>query len=80
MPESFPAMSRKRVGVLISGRGSNLAQLIAAARDPHYPAEVALVLSNRAAAQGLERAAEAGIASAVIDHRAHGGGLCCDSH
>lgn len=63
-------MSRKRVGVLISGRGSNLAALIAAARQPDYPAEIALVLSNRPEAAGLARATEAGIATAVVDHKA----------
>jgi folate-dependent phosphoribosylglycinamide formyltransferase PurN len=41
------AMPKKRVAVLISGRGSNMASLIAAARDDSYPAEIALVLSNR---------------------------------
>jgi phosphoribosylglycinamide formyltransferase-1 len=61
---------RKRAGVLISGRGSNLAALIEAARDPGYPAEIALVISNKAGALGLVRACEAGIATAVIDHRA----------
>ena len=60
---------RKRVGVLISGRGSNLAALIEAARDPGYPAEVALVISNKAGALGLTRASEAGITTAVIDHK-----------
>jgi phosphoribosylglycinamide formyltransferase-1 len=64
-------MSRKRVGVLISGRGSNLAALIAASRDPAFPAEIGLVLSNRSHAQGLARAAEAQIPSVIIDHRAH---------
>ena len=44
---------RKRVGVLISGRGSNLASLIEAARAPDYPAEIVLVLSNKADAFGL---------------------------
>src|SRR5262249_1026729 len=60
---------RKRVGVLISGRGSNLAALIEAASDPHYPAEIALVISNKAGALGLTRAREAGFATAVIDHK-----------
>jgi phosphoribosylglycinamide formyltransferase-1 len=60
---------RKRVGVLISGRGSNLAALIEAARDPGYPAEIALVISNKAGALGLSHAREAGIATAVIDHK-----------
>jgi len=62
-------MSRKRVGVLISGRGSNLAALIAAARQADYPAEIALVVSNRPDAAGLPRATEAGIATAVVDHK-----------
>jgi phosphoribosylglycinamide formyltransferase 1 len=52
--------------VLISGRGSNLAALIAAAADPAYPAQIALVISNRAAAPGLGHAAAAGIPQAVI--------------
>ncbi len=60
---------RKRVGVLISGRGSNLASLIEAAREPDYPAEIVLVLSNKADAYGLARAREAGIATAVIGHK-----------
>ena len=49
-------MTRKRVAILISGRGSNMAALIAAARADGYPAEIALVLSNRAQAAGLETA------------------------
>ena len=64
-------MARKRVAILISGRGSNMTALIEAAADPDYPAEIALVLSNRADAGGLARAAEAGIATAVIDHKAY---------
>ena len=63
-------MSRKRVGVLISGRGSNLAALIAAARQADYPAEIALVISNRPEAAGVTRAAEAGIPTDVVDHKA----------
>ena len=62
-------MARLRLGVLISGRGSNLQALIDAAADPAFPAEIALVLSNRADAYGLERAAQAGIATAVVSHR-----------
>jgi len=64
---------RKRVGVLISGRGSNLASLIEAARQPGYPAEISLVISNRADALGLERARQAGIATTVVSHRAYSG-------
>ena len=59
-------MARLRVGVLISGRGSNLQALIEAAADPRYPAEIALVISNRPEAAGLQRAAAAGIAHQVI--------------
>jgi phosphoribosylglycinamide formyltransferase-1 len=54
-------MARLRVGVLISGRGSNLQALIDAATDPIYPAEIVTVISNRAEVQGLARAAAAGI-------------------
>lgn len=61
-------MSRKRAAVLISGRGSNMAALIEAARQPDYPAEIALVISNRPQALGLDRASAAGIATLVIDH------------
>ncbi len=57
---------RLRLGVLISGRGSNLQALIDAARDPAYPAEVALVISNKADAAGLDRARAAGIATLVL--------------
>jgi phosphoribosylglycinamide formyltransferase-1 len=59
-------MTRLRVGVLISGRGSNLRALIEAAADPAYPAEIAAVISNRAAAPGLGHAASAGIPHHVI--------------
>jgi phosphoribosylglycinamide formyltransferase-1 len=65
-------MSRKRVAILISGRGSNMAALIEAARTPDYPAEIALVASNVPGAGGLARAAEVGIATAVIDHKTFG--------
>lgn len=62
-------MAGLKVGVLISGRGSNLQALIDAAAAPAFPAEIALVLSNKADAAGLARAADAGIATAVVDHR-----------
>ncbi|MGV3634882.1 MAG: phosphoribosylglycinamide formyltransferase [Pseudorhodoplanes sp.] len=65
-------MARKRTAILISGRGSNMTALIEAARDPSYPAEIALVVSNRPDAGGLQRAAEAGIATAIVDHKTHG--------
>jgi phosphoribosylglycinamide formyltransferase 1 len=63
---------RKRVAVLISGRGSNMAALIAAAKEPSYPADIVLVLSNRPSAAGLATARAAGIATAVVDHTEYG--------
>jgi phosphoribosylglycinamide formyltransferase-1 len=65
-------MARKRVGILISGRGSNMVALIEAAKDPAYPAEIVVVVSNDPAAQGLQRAAASGIKTAVVDHKQFG--------
>ena len=65
-------MSRQRTAVLISGRGSNLGALLAAAADPGYPAEIALVLSNRAGAAGLDRARAAGVPAVVVESRSWG--------
>jgi phosphoribosylglycinamide formyltransferase 1 len=65
-------MSKKRVAVLISGRGSNMLALIEAAKAEDYPAQIVLVLSNRPEAPGLARAREVGIATAVVDHRLFG--------
>ena len=65
-------MSKKRVAVLISGRGSNMTALIEAARQRDYPAEIALVVSNRPGAQGLGRAGDAGVATAIVDHTTFG--------
>ena len=65
-------MAKKRVAVLISGRGSNMVALIEAAKAPSYPAEIALVLSNRPEAAGLAHAEAMGIPTAVLDHRPHG--------
>ncbi len=62
-------MTRRRVGVLISGRGSNLKSLIRAAAARNFPAEIALVISNRADAAGLKHAKKARIATAVIPHK-----------
>jgi formyltetrahydrofolate-dependent phosphoribosylglycinamide formyltransferase len=64
-------MARKRVAILISGRGSNMMSLIEAARDPAYPAEIDLVISNRADAAGVERARAAGVTATVIPSRAY---------
>ncbi len=66
---SEPSPVKARVAVLISGRGSNMAALIEAARAPDYPARIALVLSNRPKAAGLATAAAAGIETAVVEHR-----------
>ena len=62
-------MSKTRVGVLISGNGSNLQALIDATTIPEYPAEIALVISNKADAYGLKRAANAGIPTEIISHK-----------
>jgi phosphoribosylglycinamide formyltransferase-1 len=69
-------MAGKRVAVLISGRGSNMTALIEAAKAPGFPAEIALVLSNRPDAKGLETAAANGIATAVFDHKSYAGREC----
>jgi phosphoribosylglycinamide formyltransferase-1 len=57
-----------RLAVLISGRGSNLQALIDACKSPAYPADIAVVISNTPDAQGLERAANAGIPAMIVDH------------
>jgi phosphoribosylglycinamide formyltransferase-1 len=64
---------KKRVAILISGRGSNMTALIEAAKAKDYPAEIALVVSNRPDAAGLDRARSCGIPTAVIDHTTFGG-------
>ena len=64
---------KKRVAILISGRGSNMAALIEAAKAQDYPAEITLVVSNRPDAAGLDYARSRGIATAVIDHTLFGG-------
>ncbi len=58
-----------RVGILISGRGSNMTALIKAAKDPDYPAEIVVVISNRPDAAGLDSARQEGIAAISIDHK-----------
>lgn len=60
-----------RIGVLVSGRGSNLGALMQAVAEPDFPAEIALVVSNRADAGGLKIAAAAGIETAVLPGREH---------
>lgn len=61
--------TRKRVGILISGRGSNMSALIDACKDPTYPAEIVTVISNRPEAPGLKIAADAGIQIETVDHK-----------
>lgn len=65
-------MPRRRVAVLISGRGSNMAALIEAAKGKDYPAEIVLVISNVPDAGGLSVAQAAGIATVTIDHKTYG--------
>jgi phosphoribosylglycinamide formyltransferase-1 len=64
--------ARRKTGILISGRGSNMQALIRAAQDPAYPAEITVVISNRADAKGLDFAKAQGIDTEVIDHKAYG--------
>lgn len=62
-------ITKKRVGILISGRGSNMTALIEAARAPDYPAEIVCVVSNRPDAPGLKTAEAAGVPTQMIDHK-----------
>ena len=63
---------KRRVAILISGRGSNMAALIEAARGSDFPAEIAVVVSNRTDAGGLEKAKASGIPTAVIESKPFG--------
>ena len=65
-------MSRKRVAVLISGRGSNMEALVRAAKAPDYPAEIVLVASDNPEAKGLETARREGIPARAVSRDAHG--------
>ncbi|MBU6320138.1 MAG: phosphoribosylglycinamide formyltransferase [Alphaproteobacteria bacterium] len=65
-------MTRRRLAILISGRGSNMEAILNAARDPRFPAEPVVVLSNRPDAKGLETARTSGLDAIGLDHRAHG--------
>ncbi len=62
-------MSKMKTAVLISGNGSNLQAIIDAAREPSYPADICLVISNKPDAYGLERAKKAGIKAVVVNHK-----------
>jgi phosphoribosylglycinamide formyltransferase-1 len=59
----------RKTAILISGRGSNMEALIAAAREPDYPARIALVISNRPDAAGLDIARRNGVRVKIVDHR-----------
>src|SRR6202043_3868857 len=63
---------KRRVAILISGRGSNMAALIEAAREGDFPAEFAVVISNRADAVGLEKARAGGVATLTIESKPFG--------
>lgn len=65
-------MAKRRVAILISGRGSNMASLIEAAHAPDFPAEIVLVVSNTAGAGGLEKARAAGIETATVESKPFG--------
>lgn len=65
-------MTRLRLAIFISGRGSNMDAILKAAEDEIYPAEPALVISNKPDAKGLETARDAGIPALAIDHRPFG--------
>jgi phosphoribosylglycinamide formyltransferase-1 len=63
---------KRRVAILISGRGSNMAALIKAAAADDYPADIAVVVSNRIDAPGLDRAKASGILTAVVESKPYG--------
>ena len=65
-------VAKKRVAILISGRGSNMAALIKAAKAKSFPATIALVVSNESAAEGLQHARKARVPTAIVDHRPFG--------
>ncbi|WP_425994297.1 phosphoribosylglycinamide formyltransferase [Afipia sp. DC4300-2b1] len=65
-------MARRRVAILISGRGSNMTALIQAAKAKDYPAEIVLVMSNIAGAGGLAKAGDAGIETATVESKPFG--------
>ncbi len=66
---STPTPPRKRTAILISGRGSNMMSLVEAAKDPSYPAEIVMVISNRPDAAGLAWARNQGIPTLPLDHK-----------
>lgn len=75
MSEAAP----KRTAILISGRGSNMAALVKAAEAPDFPAEIALVLSNREDAAGLDFAKDHGVPTLVLSHKGYADRLAFDA-
>ena len=65
-------MTRLRLAILISGRGSNMEAILSAAQEVNYPAKPVLVLANRPDARGLETAQNAGISAIAVDHKPFG--------
>ena len=65
--------ARKRVGILISGRGSNMMALVEAAQAPDYPAEIAIIISSRPDAPGLKWAQDRGLQTLALDHKKFAG-------
>lgn len=70
-PQAPAPNPQAHLGILISGRGSNLQAIIDAVKDGRLDARIAIVISNRPDAQGLQRARDAGIETLVCDHRLH---------
>jgi phosphoribosylglycinamide formyltransferase 1 len=64
---------KRRVAILISGRGSNMAALIEATKAADFPAEIVVVISNKADADGLAKARESGVATVTIESKPYGG-------
>ncbi len=62
---------KRKIAIFISGRGSNMLSILEACKDPDFPAEISVVLSNRPEAQGIKTAQDHGIATEIIDHKAY---------
>ncbi len=65
--------TRRHTAILVSGRGSNMTALLAAAADPAFPARIDVVIANVPGAPALDKAAEAGVEALTVDHRGAGG-------
>jgi len=62
---------KRKIAILISGRGTNMVALLEACERPDFPAEVVLVLSNKPSAAGIQKASAMGIRTAIVDHKEH---------